>query len=270
MTNTAANTAATPPGEQPTGQYPRQLPQWSLPRVLGTWAAAALPMAALSWGVAPWLVGAGVVEGPTAWFRAIILCLTAGVIWQFALVLIVVRREQGSLSWPVLQDALWLKAPRSPRTGRRGGRLWWLLVPLIVAFAAEEALPTLPTPASRDLGLILGYPAGQDFMSGNWGWFAALVTMFIFNTLLGEELLFRGLLLPRMNGVFGRWDWAANGFLFAVYHLHEPWVIPQTLLVDTFVLAGTSRRYHSALMGIAVHSAQTVYLTALLLVLVLR
>ena len=29
------------------------------------------------------------------------------------------------------------------------------------------------------------------------------VTMFVFNTVLGEELLFRGVLLPRMNGAFG-------------------------------------------------------------------
>ena len=39
--------------------------------------------------------------------------------------------------------------------------------------------------------------------------------MTVFNTVLGEELLFRGLLLPRMNGVFGRRDWLANGVLFA-------------------------------------------------------
>lgn len=51
---------------------------------------------------------------------------------------------------------------------------------------------------------------------------------------LGEELLFRGLLLPRMQGVFGRWDWAGNGVLFALYHVHVPWVIPQTF-VDTLV-----------------------------------
>ena len=54
--------------------------------------------------------------------------------------------------------------------------------------------------------------------------------------MLGEELLFRGLLLPRMHGAFGRWDWLANGVLFAVYHLHVPWAIPATLL-DTFILA---------------------------------
>ncbi|MEI8407067.1 MULTISPECIES: hypothetical protein [unclassified Kribbella] len=33
-------------------------------------------------------------------------------------------------------------------------------------------------------------------------------------------------------GTFGRADWLVNGVLFACYHLHEPWVIPQTLLVD--------------------------------------
>ena len=50
--------------------------------------------------------------------------------------------------------------------------------------------------------------------------------MFLFNTVLGEELLFRGFLLPRMNGAFGRGDWLANGVLFAAYHLHVPWAMP--------------------------------------------
>ena len=37
-----------------------------------------------------------------------------------------------------------------------------------------------------------------------------ILVMFLFNTVLGEELLFRGFFLPRMNGAFGRGDWAAN------------------------------------------------------------
>jgi CAAX protease family protein len=246
---------------------PGQLPQYSLARVLGTWAAAALPMGFLAWVVAPWL--ADVFDGPTAWSRSIIVTLTAGLVWQFVLVLALVRREQGSLRWSVVKDALWLRAPQSPRTGRRGGRVWWLLVPLIVLLAAKEMLPGLPTPAGRDLGEFIGSQAGQDFLSGNWGWFAVIVTMFMFNTALGEELLFRGLLLPRMNGVFGRWDWVANGVLFTAYHLHVPWAMPKTLL-DTFIVVYPSRRYRSALIGIAVHSAQSVVLGALVLALVLR
>jgi membrane protease YdiL (CAAX protease family) len=181
-----------------------------------------------------------------------------------------VGREQGSLRWSIVKDALWLQAPCSPRTGRRGGRLWWLLVPMVLALAAAEALPTPPTPGTRDLGLFLGSDAGQSFLSGNWLWLAVCLTMFVFNTVLGEELLFRGLLLPRMRGAFGRWDWAANGLLFALYHLHVPWVIPQTLLVDTFAVAYPSRRYRSALLGVAAHSAQSLFFTVLVVTLVLR
>src|SRR4051794_30659891 len=211
----------------------------------------------------------GRLDGPTALSRALILCLTAGMFWQFVLVLFLVGREQGTLRWSVLKSALWLRAPQSPRTGKRGGRLWWVLVPLIVLLTAVEFLPKLPTPAARDLGLFLGSHAGQQFLSGNWAWLAICVAFFAFNTVLGEELLFRGLLLPRMRDAFGRWDWVANGVLFAVYHLHQPWSIPANLL-DTFVVSWPSSRYRSALIGIAVHSAQTVFFTVVILTLVLR
>ena len=90
-----------------------------------------------------------------------------------------------------------------------------------------------------------------------------------FNTVVGEELLFRGFLLPRMKGVFGRRDWLANGLLFGIYHLHMPWAIP-TALLDTFILAYPSKRYRSALIGIAVHSAQSLVLLGIVLSLVLK
>jgi membrane protease YdiL (CAAX protease family) len=189
--------------------------------------------------------------------------------WQFVVVLFLVRREQGSLSWPVLKDALWLRAPRRPKSGRRGGWIWLIVLPLIVGLAAKELLPTLPTPPTRDMGLFLQSDAGQAFLASNWAWLAIILALQILNTVLGEELLFRGLLLPRMQGTFGRWDWVANGVLFALYHLHVPWVIPQTLL-DSFLTAYPSKRYRSALVGIVVHSAQSVYFSILVIVLVLR
>lgn len=242
------------------------LPQYSARRVLGTWAAAALPMAVLAWVVAPVLAHA--FEGPSAWPRAILLCLTAGMVWQFMFVVLSVRREQGTLRWPVVKQALWLRAPVSPKTGRRGGRLWWILVPLVFLVAAKEDLPKIPAPVDRDQALFLQSAAGQDFFTGNWPWFALIVTMMIFNTVLGEELLFRGLLLPRMRGAFGRWDWLVNGVLFGVYHLHLPWSIPANTL-DTFIISYPASRYRSALIGICVHSVQTVVFTALLLTLVI-
>jgi hypothetical protein len=72
-----------------------------------------------------------------------------------------------------------------------------------------------------------------------------------------------------MRAAFGRWDWVANGVLFGLYHLHLPWSIPVNLL-DTFIVSYPARRYRSAVIGIVVHSAQTVVFAALILVLVLR
>jgi uncharacterized protein len=249
---------------RPAGE--RVLPQLGFGRTIAVWAAAALPMGVLAWVVAPLL--ADQISGPGRLVQALLITLTAGLAWQFALVMILVKREQGTLRWSVLRDALWLRAPRSPRTGRSRGRLWLVVLPLIVAFGVE-ALIGLPPAAGRDMGEFLESHTGEALLGGAWGWFAIIAALAVFNTVLGEELLFRGYLLPRMNGVFGKGDWIANGVLFAVYHLHMPWAIP-TSLMDTFILSYPSKRYRSALIGIVVHSAQSVVILGLVLSLVLK
>jgi CAAX protease family protein len=241
------------------------IPQYRLSSITAIWAAAAVPMAALSWVVAP-LIARG-LGGTAPLVSALLVCLTAGLVWQCGLVLLLVRREQGSIRWRVLKEALWLRSPRSPRTERTGGRVWLMLTPFIVLFAAEQFVPDLPVPATRDFTVFLDSGTGQAFFHGAWGWFALVVVMGLFNTVLGEELFFRGFLLPRMHGAFGRADWLANGFLFALYHLHVPWVIPTTL-IDTFSLALPAKRYRSAWFSIAVHSTQTVFISLAVLAVV--
>jgi len=246
-----------------------EIPQYRRGAIFAVWAAAALPMAALAWLVAPALAHhlAGSSYVPLA--KALIVCLTVGLVWQFVLVVILVRREQRSLRWPTIREALWLRPPRSPRNRRIGGWVWLAVIPFVLAYGAEQLVPSLPGPVDRDLGSFLGSPAGQTFIHGNWVWLGVLIVLFVFNTVLGEELLFRGFLLPRMNGAFGRRDWVANGLLFAAYHLHMPWAIP-TALLDTLIISYPAKRYRSAWIGIAVHSAQSLFLAALVLALVVR
>jgi CAAX protease family protein len=243
--------------------------QYSLAQIVAVWAAAALPMGILAWIVAPAIKDSFSGPGNVPMMKTLVVLLGAGLIWQFVLVASLLWFEQRSLRWSTVRDALWLRSPRSPKSGRVGGGLWLVVIPLIALFAVEEFLPALSHPANRDLGKFLDSHVGHTFMSGNWGWFAVILTLFVFNTVLGEELLFRGLLLPRMNRVFGRRDWAANGILFAGYHLHTPWMMPATLIVDTFAICYPARRYQSAWIGIAVHSAQSVVVGATVLALVL-
>ena len=183
--------------------------------------------------------------------------------------MVLVAREQGIAALVGAQGSALAARPRSPSSGRRGGRLWLILIPLIVLFAAEALIPDVGLVAARDMGEFLSSNAGEDTLSGAWGWFAIIAALAVFNTVLGEELLFRGYLLPRMNGAFGRGDWVANGVLFAIYHLHMPWAIPAALL-DTFAISYPSKRYRSALIGIAVHSAQSVVILGAVLALVLK
>jgi membrane protease YdiL (CAAX protease family) len=246
-----------------TGPPIRQL---SARQVLAVWAAATVPMAVAAWVIAPRLA---TTLGDQGLGKALILTLTAGLIWQFVLTAVLVAGEQHTLRWSVVRDALWLRAPQSPTTGRRGGKLWFVIVPLTVGFAAKELLPGLPHPGNRDLGTVLNSPGGQAWFQGAWGWFAIALLMFLFNTVLGEELLFRGYLLPRMTETFGRWAWLANGVAFAAYHVHVPWVIPATL-GDAFVVAYPSQRYRSAWIGVIVHSVQSVFFAVAVLALVLR
>jgi membrane protease YdiL (CAAX protease family) len=243
------------------------IPQYSRGQVLAVWAAATVPMALLAWVVAPLLAGRH-ADG-LRFSTTLIWCLTAGLAWQALLVALVVRREQGTLRWAVLREALWLVPPSAP-DGRRGGRLWLWLVPFTLGFGLLQLVPVnFPEPARRSMGAFLGSDAGQHWLHHNWGALALLVLLLVLNTVIGEELLFRGLLLPRMAGAFGRADWLANAALFGLYHLHMPWGMPADLLAGG-LFAYSTRRWRSAWLGIAAHSAQSVFFLVLFLLVALR
>lgn len=77
-----------------------------------------------------------------------------------------------------------------------------------------------------------------------------------------------------MRNTIGRGDWVANGVLFAIYHLHQPWSMPSTLvegvfLEGVFLEAYPSRRFQSAWMGIVVHSLQSVFVLIVVFALVI-
>jgi membrane protease YdiL (CAAX protease family) len=255
--------------------------QYSLARILGIWAAAAIPMAVLGWVVAPligdridWGVGA---ENNVTFTRAGLL--TVGLVWQFVLAMAIILREEGDLRWSTIRRRCWLNTPRDPRTGRTRAKLWWWLVPLILLVVLiqmaplqdlwNQVFPFLGEPDKYSFDNLMQSEERKAALEGAWQVLGLFIVLGIFNTVLGEELLFRGVLLPRMSGAFGKRDWLANGVLFGLYHLHQPWSIFGSIVEGVVCLAWPSRRYRSAWMGILVHSGQTVFFILLALGLVL-
>ncbi len=224
-------------------------------------------MGLLAWVVAPALEGR--VLGHQGFEVILALALTAGLVWQFLLVMALVVREQRSLRWPVVRDALWLYPP-SDSTGHRGGRLWLWIIVFAIGFGLLQLIPLdFGAPTNRSFAKFIASEEGKETFRGAWWLLTLVVVLAVFNTVLGEGLLFCGLLLPRMRGTFGRADWVANGVLFGLYHLHQPWSIPLSVVTGVFLFAYPTKRFHSAWMGIAVHSTQSVVVVAIVLALVL-
>jgi membrane protease YdiL (CAAX protease family) len=255
--------------------------QYSLSRIIAIWAAAALPMAILGWIAFP-LIAPDFESDPLGSGVTRVLLLTLGLIWLFVLSMIIVRQEEGDLGWATIKQRLRLNAPRDPGTGEPRRRLWLWVVPALVGVALLDVVlastidgvwtsifPLVAEPPGYSFGSIFNSPEVLDRLVGAWWFFALFMVYTLFNTVLGEEFLFRGVLLPKMEGVFGRWSWVVNGALFGLFHLHQPWGILTNIVSSILFLALPAWRFRSTWMSIIVHSGQSVFFAFLILGIVL-
>ncbi|MGB7031701.1 MAG: CPBP family intramembrane glutamic endopeptidase [Syntrophobacteria bacterium] len=255
--------------------------QYSLVKILAIWAAAALPMGILGWVVYPALTPDRVADPfGAAVIRSILMAV--GLAWLLVLVLLIVYREEGDLRWQTIRRRLWLNTPRDPKTGEPRRRLWLWLIPIVIlALASQQTygaalrnlwvqiLPFLAPPPGYDAAAALfESPELRAQLVGAWGFYALFLVMLVFN-ILGEELLFRGVLLPKMKGAFGKWDWVANGVLFGLYHLHEPWIIIPAALDGAILFAFPVKHFRSTWLAIIAHALANVILLPMILMVVL-
>jgi uncharacterized protein len=244
--------------------------QYSHWQILGIWVLSAIPMGLLSWVVIPAVspdfnsdpFGAGITR---------IVLLTAGLIWLFVLSMIIVWKEEGDLRWATIKRRLRLFVPQDPTTGETRRRLWLWVSPFIIGNIiwgvaitpyAEKiwlwVFPFLAEPPGFGSAAMFESQEILQRLVGAW-WFFGLFIVFSVSNILGEEFLFRGVLLPKMEGVFGKWSWLANGALSAFYHLHQPWTIAANVLQGVFVLAFPGWRFRSTWMSVIVHSVENVF-----------
>lgn len=232
------------------------LPPYSLTTTLLIWASVSLPMLVLAWVIAPLLIPhSPLPAGMTYW-----LLMIAGMIWEFVMSIVLLTLEGQQWTWPALKQRLWLNAPRYPQTGQSKTALWWWLVHcLLFSFLASQVLggpldqfttALFPLPTYADI-----HTLDDPQFVGQWWIMGVALLSSVFNYFLGEELLFRGVLLPRMPAVFGRWDWLANAVLFGLYHLHKPWALP-SIILSNLAISWPARQFRSNWLAVAVHGVE--------------
>ena len=246
-------------------------------QIVGIWLAGGAPMWILASGVYPVLSA-----GLSPMDRGLLLekLMILGLIWEFVLSMLILYREEGNIRIATIRRRFWLNNPVSPRTGRTDNRLWWLLIPLMLLVVALELgfapyidgiwtklFPFLAEPQNRSLDALFA-PEMRSHWIGAWDFLLLFVISSFFNNFLSEEFLFRGVLLPKMNAVFGKWDWVANGIFFGLYHLHMAWTIPGNIVFG-WLMAFVAKRYRTNWFPIVLHNGQAFYFGFLILGLVL-
>lgn len=234
--------------------------QYSLSKIILIWGLSAFPMGVLAYFVAPRLEK--VIDQPPLiiYWGAVIV----GLIWQFLLAVIILKKEGYPFNWSTIRDRAKYQTPINPKTGKPSAKLFFWLIPFIILNAYISSGIGFPDIDSFVAPILKNFP--KNDMSGlatanykgAWWILGLYVLTFVFNYLLGEEFLYRGVLLPKMNGVFGKWDWFANGVLFGFYHLHKPHIILSTALVYGFVFAFPSKWLQSSWMGLIIHGLEGV------------
>ena len=255
----------------------RESGQYSLWQILGIWLAAGAPMWLLGWVAYP-AMSMGLPLADAALLR--IELLTVGLIWQFVLAMIILYREEGNIWLSTISRRFWLNHPVSAGTGETKKSLWWWIIPLVLVTAVMDLalrpllvklwttiLPFFAEPKGYD-GSALMAPEMHPQLVGAWSILGLFFVMALFNTVLGEEFIFRGVLLPKMEGTFGKWDWVANGVIFGFYHLHQPWGVLASVTTG-LLFAFCGKRFRSNWFPIIMHSGQSVFFLFLILGLVL-
>jgi uncharacterized protein len=248
---------------------PAQIPQLSLAGVLGLWLLVTVPMAALSLGLAPLLIHRHPQTEPGVIFWWTII---AGMFWQCVVAVGVLFQERRSHPFVPLAQRLWLNAPRNPATRRSDWSLLWWVVPLGAAsvFVTDMAFgwlddvlaDVLPSAMKPAWGEITALASPEN--KGAWHLVGTALVSSAFNYALGEALFFHGVLLPRCQRVFGRYNWLANAMLFGGYHVHKATAWP-TVVISCVAYSLPAQMTRSNWPAILVHGVEGLVLLAAVL-----
>jgi membrane protease YdiL (CAAX protease family) len=156
--------------------------------------------------------------------------------WMFTAALVGYHKVEGRpLSWTMFAERM-----RFPRFHLKD--LMWgigvfalgmaslvLLTPVALSMIERgwvplpENIPLLLDPHAVISGATLDQIAGGTLL-GRWD-IVVLYLVYLFFNIAGEELWWRGYILPRQELQHGRWTWVVHGLLWASFHAFRWWSI---------------------------------------------
>jgi len=159
----------------------------------------------------------------------------------------------------------WARTPFRERfrLGRMRPSMWaWTAGLSVVMVAVPGLLSATSTrilelaPPAAALGRMLSSNATTVMgvsLAGAW-WVLPVFLLLITLNVAGEELWWRGYVLPRQELAFGRWTWLVHGVLWTVFHTFFYWEIV-ALLPGCLALSYVACHSRSTWPGVVAHAA---------------
>lgn len=225
----------------PSGHEALRLMPFGWGASLALFGVPALTVGLAFYGLRPWLVLQG-YSGLTSYLAA--LCIPMAL--MFAAALIAYHRVEGRplnvgafarrmrFTRPTWQDAIWGLALFIVGMLSYGGLSQvGLILVRSGALPLPPELPLLTDPTAPFSIEVLDAAAGGR-IRGQWPVIVLFAVTFFFN-IAGEELWWRGFILPRQEAAFGHHAWLIHGVLWAAFHGFKYWdlfgLLPICLLI---------------------------------------
>jgi membrane protease YdiL (CAAX protease family) len=212
--------------------------------------------------IAHWVVAPAISAGlRQPYLVAYLICWGTSEVFFFIASLVAYRAEGNLLQWKSFVARYRLSRLR------KNDIVWSVIVialmlitnqvlaftaPWLASFPASSPHPSFPpelTPSALT-SIVPGMFMGLS-LKGAWWVIAIYGIGWVFN-ILGEELWYRGLMLPRQELAHARLGWLVNGFSFWFLHIVWKWNLI-ALLPGALILSFVAQRQKSTWIGIIAH-----------------
>lgn len=177
----------------------------------------------------------------------------------FITAIILYKHDTGKLSWDAFKDYFRITKPDRKTLFWTIGLFLFVLVSYFGLGFTQKLVANIPffAPPSyfpaeiNPLKTMVFGELMETPIKGNW-WVILVYTIGWFFNIFGEELLFRGYLLPRQILIYGKHAWIINGVLWTLWHSFWKWNLI-SLFFTCMALTFVAQKTKSTLPGIIVH-----------------